>query len=148
MYLYRVDSVRGLAKITDGLFRPILWDDGAAPHERFVTALPTLETGHGIFRMSFWATAEHARTDLRVRQIATPVVLLRVARSAVDKALAGWEEMEDDLIGPHARLFWKAGEVRQAAAPRLSTTGIAVSCFERWDAGNNCWRPGIWPAGR
>jgi hypothetical protein len=134
VYLYRVDSIESLRSIRDRAFRAKNWCCGTPayrpPHKPFIKLLPSLSEGDGIFQICFWSAETDARSDLSLR--ATPdnrYGLLRVPKTDVQRAFDGWAEDDDDLIGPHARMYWTRQPL-QKELEDFSREGIPLEAIE------------------
>lgn len=130
-YLYRVDSITNLRKITDGMFRPVKWDgcaDFVVPHKPFTQGIKDIQKGECFYRICFWTTEQLASNDHAFRDHHASHLKMRVPIKHVIDNLPGYFNDEDDLIGgEYARMFWKLDVERDID---LACNGIPIEYFE------------------
>ncbi len=113
-YFYRVDSHHSVRTIRrHPVLRPRRWDGkDRFPHKELIEADLSKQQGQAVFRLSFWRTLLPAMTDWKHRSSQHAMILMRVRRSAVRQALAGWTFTDDDHL-QNAELIWKVGTVEE-----------------------------------
>lgn len=138
-YFYRVDSHHSVRAIRrDPVLRPRRWDaKDRFPHEELTEADRGKRQGQAVFRLSFWRTLAPAITDWRDRSSQHAMILMRVRRSAVRQALAGWTFTDDDHL-QHAELIWKVGTVEEDLND-FYAGGVPLEQVEVFDSGTGRW---------
>ncbi|WP_435102390.1 phage integrase N-terminal SAM-like domain-containing protein [Arhodomonas sp. AD133] len=127
-YLYRIDTVDGLAKIRDGKFRAVRWTPSCYPHEILKKLESSLPEGAALFRICFYSSEQKARWSQQYDFAGRNTRILRCPKEAV--LAAGFSESWDDGFRQgEAYLFWTQ-ESAQGASARLSNVGIPLETFE------------------
>jgi hypothetical protein len=138
-YFYRVDSHLSVRTIRrHPVLRPVRWDSNDRhPHKALIEADRLKQPGQAIFRLSLWRTLAAGVNDWKHRSSEHTRMLMRVRRSAVHLALAGWTFDDDDHLD-NAELIWKVGTVEEDLNDFFAG-GVALDQVEVFDAQTGRW---------
>lgn len=133
-YYYRVDSWCALRRLDaeDGFFRPRRWDSHSRPwpHDSLLKSRKTLESGQGIYRISFWRTLKPALNDLCERNKGLErYLMLRIPKQIVREILKDWSFENDDYLPNDADLIWRVDSV-DGSEESFYKEGIDLVYFE------------------